>query len=135
VSAAAAPTVASPAPPAPSPPIPSKKLPDADLLAREAIVKNSYLKAIQRKVYEQHIYPRQAVIKKWEGQTKVGIHLAADGNVIDVVVEEKSDYPVLDEAALKMVKGLKPFPPLPDELRGKERTIIVPVQFTLPANS
>jgi TonB family protein len=129
---AKAPVVAAPSPP--PAPVQPKKLPDTELLAREANLLVSYSQDIKRKVDEQKRYPKRALDAGWQGTTKVRVHLAADGSVMDVVVEEKSEHAVLDEAALKMVKNLKPFPPLPDELRGKERTIVVPIQFRI-ANS
>lgn len=132
---ARAPVIATPTPPsAPVQVAVPKQLPDAAALAREDSLLVSYTQDLKRKVDEQKRYPKRALDAGWQGVTKVRVHLAADGSVMEVGVEEKSEHSVLDDAALKMVKNLKPFPPLPDALRGKERTIIVPIQFRI-ANS
>jgi TonB family protein len=110
---------------------PTPKLSDSATLLRDETLLVSYTQDIKRKVDELKRYPKRALEAGWQGITRVRVHLAADGSVLDVAVEEKSEHSVLDEAALKMVKSLKPFPPLPDALRGKEHTIIVPIQFRI----
>ena len=73
------------------------------------------------------LYPRIAVMRKWQGKTVVEMQLAADGSVTRMIVAESSGKEVLDEAALKMVKKSLPLPKPP---RGV-RTVKIPVVFRL----
>jgi TonB family protein len=42
-----------------------------------------------------------------------------------------SGHDVLDQQALVMARGLSPWPLPPDELREREITVLVPVEFRL----
>jgi TonB family protein len=107
--------------------LPPERPPSSD----EGTLLQSYRAEISRQLDQQRFYPKRALDAGWQGTTKVRVHLTADGDVLNVAVEETSGHAVLDDAALKMVKNLRPFPPMPEALRGKERTIILPLQFRI----
>ena len=49
-------------------------------------------------------YPRQALMRNWTGKVILRVHVAADGSVGSVSVQESSGHDILDEAAVDAVK-------------------------------
>jgi len=94
---------------------------------KEESVPETYQQSATRAVMRHMRYPRVAVMRNWQGTTVVEIELSVDGEVIQVVVAESSGYKVLDDAALKMVRGSLPLPEPPHGVR----TLTVPVAFRL----
>ncbi|UCH48277.1 MAG: TonB family protein [Betaproteobacteria bacterium] len=115
VAPAPAPVVAAPIPPAPV------------LEAIAPSVLEAYRQAISQEIMRHMLYPRVAVMRKWQGKTVVEMQLAADGSVTRMIIVESSGREVLDEAALKMVKKSLPLPKPPPGVRA----VKVPVVFRL----
>ncbi|OAM52290.1 hypothetical protein A7981_02030 [Methylovorus sp. MM2] len=76
-------------------------------------------------------YPRMAQMRGWEGEVTIEIQINGNGDIISTKVIHSSNYAVLDQQALEMVKKSLPLPPPPDTLRGRAFTIIVPIPFKL----
>ncbi len=76
-------------------------------------------------------YPEQALERGWEGSVLLRVKVSANGSPETVTVKQSSGRNVLDNAALKTVKGWK-FSPA---LKGKtpvEGWVDVPLHFKLP---
>lgn len=69
-------------------------------------------------------YPRQAILKGWEGETLVKVSINRDGEVEDITVLRSSGYGVLDEAVMKVLKGWR-------FEKGKARQLQIPFRFLL----
>jgi periplasmic protein TonB len=91
----------------------------------------SYGQTLSRLLARNQNYPRLAQIRHWEGMVRLRVVVAKKGTVASVVITQSSGYDVLDERAVEMVKGASPLPELPEGLRGREFSIIVPVMFRL----
>jgi protein TonB len=76
------------------------------------------------------IYPETARRAGWEGRVTVRVEVSADGVPISVAVEKSSGYGVLDQAALRAVKGWR-FQPRTMGGLAMAGTVDVPVNFTL----
>jgi protein TonB len=70
-------------------------------------------------------YPGIALRNKYTGTVMIEMRVDESGNVTSAEVQKSSGYPVLDEAALKVVKSRWRFPP------GAERWLVWPCQFKL----
>lgn len=92
---------------------------------------NSYEKSLSDLIRRQEKYPDRAKRQGWQGTAVVGLSLSADGKVTDIAIIESSGRDILDEAALNMVRRASPLPRAPEGLRGKERTVRVPIVFKL----
>jgi protein TonB len=118
-----------PPPPTPAPaprvqaPLPVPTL-DANVLREYGAVVSSV-------VAKKKVYPRMALMRRWQGTTDLKLQIAADGNVKALSVAHSSGFDILDEQAVKMVKDAMPLPGLPDALRGREFAIDIPVVFRL----
>jgi periplasmic protein TonB len=137
------PTVQPPAPPvvaatvqpppavaAPTPvhPVAPKAQPES---VRELALVQKYKDSISTLIRNHENYPLVAKRRGWEGTTVVGLTLALDGTVKSISVIESSGRDILDEAALTMVRQAAPLPRAPEELRGQERMVRVPIVFKL----
>lgn len=78
-------------------------------------------------------YPRGAMEKGWHGKVEVRVIVSPFGNFRSVTVKTSSGHQILDNEALKIVRGAQRARDLtvPDALRGKEFTVDVPVIFDL----
>ncbi len=76
------------------------------------------------------IYPETARRAGWEGRVTVRVEVSADGSPISVALEKSSGYGVLDQAALRAVKGWR-FQPRTMGGVAMAGTVDVPVNFTL----
>jgi protein TonB len=75
-------------------------------------------------------YPERARRAGWEGRVTVRVEVSADGSPISVALEKSSGYGVLDQAALRAVKGWR-FQPRTIGGVTMAGTVDVPVNFTL----
>ncbi len=75
-------------------------------------------------------YPREAIRRRLEGAVKLRVQIGLDGHVLSVVVAESSGYAMLDESALKAIRGWTFSPRLQDGERVPSSALI-PVRFHL----
>jgi periplasmic protein TonB len=129
------PPVAAPPPPQahvePPPPTPAPRVQTPPAPTLDASVLREYGAVVSNVVAKKKVYPRMALMRRWQGTTELKVQIAADGNVKALSVAHSSGFDILDEQAVKMVKDAMPLPGLPDALRGREFAIDIPVAFRL----
>jgi protein TonB len=106
--------------PAPTPAPPS----EADLLG--------YRGMLEARLLRQRRYPRAARRMQMEGEAVVLVRVLPSGALAGpgrVIVS--SDFEVLDDEALRMVRAAAPFPPLPAGFREPWLEVEVPIDFSL----
>lgn len=121
------------------PPVAAPAVPNASAVAKaepsaERTLTNSYEKSLSDLIKRHERYPDRARRQHWEGTVVVALSLSADGKVTNISVVESSGREILDEAALEMVRRASPLPRAPEGLRGKERSVRVPIAFKLAAS-
>lgn len=77
-------------------------------------------------------YPTRAIEAGWRGTTELRISVAAGQPVPAVQVIKSSGYPVLDEAALEMLRLALPATTVPATLRERSFAVELPIVFDLP---
>jgi protein TonB len=88
--------------------------------------KDKILSAIHQAAY----YPKAALRDKYHGEVAVAFTLARDGSIMSLGIEKKSGSPILDEAALQIIrKAAEKFPCFPDALTGGKVSYVVPIVF------
>jgi protein TonB len=111
-----------PAPPAPAPVVAP---------AIDGKVLHDYGALVSGAVAKKKVYPRLALMRRWQGTAVLKLQVAPDGSLRSVNLLQSSGFDVLDEQAVKMVKDAMPLPNLPDALRGRDFAIDIPVAFKL----
>jgi protein TonB len=122
----AQPPVAAPVPPAV--PAPSAAAP-TDALARQ--LTKTYSQQISTQIKRYQRYPIIAQRRGWEGTAEVLLKIAPDGRVTEVALGKSTGRDVLDREAMEMVRRAFPLPQAPQQLRGRELSVTVPIIFRL----
>ncbi len=68
-------------------------------------------------------YPVEARRRNISGELTLDVAIAANGTVYDIQIVTSSGYPVLDDAAMRIVRLAAPFPPFLDDMK-KEADIL-----------
>jgi protein TonB len=97
----------------------------------DASVLREYGAVVSGAVAKKKVYPRLALMRRWQGTADLKLQIAADGNLKSLTVAHSSGFEILDDQAMKMVRDSMPLPTLPDALRGREFAIDIPVAFKL----
>jgi periplasmic protein TonB len=124
-----APVAAPVPPPASPPPAALKKVPSVPAVESSLLL--TYGQSISKEIKRYQKYPPVAQRRGWEGTAEVLLQIAADGKVTSITLGKTSGRPVLDEEALNMVRKASPLPQAPQDLRGRELTVTVPIVFKL----
>jgi protein TonB len=118
---------------------PVAELPPTEVAARPLIegfdtgLLDAYRLALIDAAKRYKRYPVQAMERGWQGRVEIRVVIGADGMIKRTLVKTSSNYHILDDQALEMVKRGKPFTQVPPALRGWEFTVDVPVIFELRA--
>lgn len=92
---------------------------------------DDYLDEVQRWIARFRTYPDAAKKEKQEGTVSIGFKFARDGTVLDAWIEKSSGFPLLDDAALKMIHAASPIPKVPDSYKGETLTLVMPERFRI----
>ena len=92
---------------------------------------DEYLEKLRRWLAKYKQYPQAAIDKKEEGKVIVGFTLKRDGTVLTAWIERSSGTPLLDDAALAMMRRASPVPPVPDRYKGSELKLAMPVDYSI----
>jgi protein TonB len=133
------PVAAAPVQPAPvAVPVPPPVPPQPAALKKEPFVLNveprllqMFGQSISKEIKRYQKYPPLAQRRGWEGTAEVLLQIAADGKVSSITLGKSSGRSVLDDEALNMVRRASPLPQAPQNLRGRELTVTVPIVFKL----
>jgi periplasmic protein TonB len=92
----------------------------------------NYRLALAREARRYKRYPPQAIEAGWAGTVELRVSVRIGNATQTAELTKASGYPVLDEAALEMVRRALPATPLPAALQGQTFAIGLPVVFELP---
>ncbi|MCG6967445.1 MAG: TonB family protein [Chromatiaceae bacterium] len=119
--------VAAAAPVAVAPVVADRPLPVAVAVEE----RQHYLAALAAQINRSKFYPRASRRLGEEGLVVVHFVIQRNGELTDLQVMESSGSPRLDEAALKTLRRVTPFRPIPGRLGRDEWPISVPISFKL----
>jgi len=100
-------------------------------VAVDVEAKQHYLAALAVQINRRKFYPRASRRLGEEGQVVVHFVIQRNGELTDLRVTESSGSSRLDEAALKTVRRVTPFKPIPAGLGTDRWPISVPITFSL----
>jgi periplasmic protein TonB len=92
---------------------------------------DDYLERLRRWLNKYKRFPEEAQKQKQHGQLVVSFTILRDGTVRDPHVERSSGFPLLDDAALQMLRDASPVPPLPEKYRAPQVAVDLPVEFSI----
>ena len=118
-------------PEAPATPGPAAEKYSAE--AAETALLEKYRLALIDAVKRYRRYPIHAMEKGWQGRVEIRLVVGSNGAIKSALVKRSSNYQILDDQALDMVKKGTGPEPIPSALRGREFTLDIPVIFELQA--
>ncbi|HXY89556.1 MAG TPA: TonB family protein [Xanthobacteraceae bacterium] len=92
---------------------------------------SSYQAEVLAHLQHYRLYPPEARSRGIVGMALVHFALAANGGVISASLARSSGAPILDDAALSMVRRASPFPPIPPGLGRARMDFAAPIRFDL----
>ena len=97
----------------------------------------NYINQMNRWLAQHQGYPMAAKKEKQEGTVRVAFTIDRLGTVLRRSIETSSGYPLLDDAALKVLDDASPLPPVPDDFApGRAQlSLVKPIDFTLITNT
>lgn len=91
-----------------------------------------YRLALAREARRYKRYPAQAIEAGWAGTVELRVSVRTGSTTQVAELTKPSGHPLLDEAALEMVRRALSVTPLPPALQGQTFAIGLPVVFELP---
>jgi protein TonB len=126
---AAPPAAASVTPLAETAPGPSIEAPtEAPTLSADGLRRYRLSLATQARRFKR--YPAQALAAGWSGTAEIRLMVASDGQG-EATLSRSSGYAVLDRAAQTMIEQSAQHTPVPEALRGKAFSVVLPVLFDI----
>lgn len=96
----------------------------------EVSIEARYLYELRKLLERKKVYPQMAKVMGYSGTVKLEFIIDRNGAIKDLRVLE-SAYPVLGQAAEKLVRSIEGLKPFPQELARSELKIEVPVQYSI----
>ncbi len=94
-------------------------------------LQQDYLADLVSAIHRNKYYPRNARRRAEQGTVVVGFTIERDGSLSEIGVRRSSGIRRLDDAALKTLRKLTPFRPIPVALKRDRWPISVPIEFRL----
>ena len=112
-------------------PTPPTQIPHVSRAADNAGIRTGYLQRCRSLIEHYKEYPVMARRGMVEGTVVIKGALGRDGLLRRCIVTKTSGSSLLDNAALRAVRSVERFPPVPPELHGDELVFELPVSFRL----
>jgi protein TonB len=94
-----------------------------------------YLEVVRKYLQAYVIYPREAVFRHVQGVVIIHFVSDRDGNLVSFDVANSSGHPVLDDAALALMKQAQKIPPIPSDLHAGKLNADIPIAYVFTATS
>lgn len=91
--------------------------------------KETYKAYVKKRIAAKKIYPLKARAQGQTGNVKIQLVILPDGNLESAEIVQKSEYELLNDAALLAVKKAAPFKKMTDKIQKQEYTFTL--EFTL----
>jgi protein TonB len=93
-----------------------------------------YLSQLSVWLGQYKTYPPELKKRKIQGIVTVKFGIRRNGEIFAASVKTSSGQPALDDAALQMLAGASPLPPLPTSIKKEEIHLVIPIEYSLITN-
>ena len=97
----------------------------------------TYIQELYQWLAKHRTYPPIAKKSKQEGTVLLAFTVNRQGDISESSIKKSSGYPLLDEAAIRMLEKASPLPPVPDDFypNRNQLPLVMPIEFSLITNS
>lgn len=99
--------------------------------SNKIMIKNDYLLKLREKIENNKIYPTKAKKLKQQGNVIVSFEITKSGYIKKVSLKDACPYSRLNSAAIKLLKDISRFEPIPKELEKNTWAIEVPISYSI----
>ncbi|MFT7880502.1 MAG: energy transducer TonB [Sulfurimonas sp.] len=96
--------------------------------------RENYFSTVWKMIERKKRYPSVAKKMHQEGVVHLSFTIGKDGRIRNIGLAKKSPYRRLNNAALRILKEIGSFPPIPKKLKKSSLSIIVPVRYKIKLN-
>ncbi len=104
---------------------------EVDFSVAEALAMRDYTPMVVQQIYRKISYPSRAIDRGYEGTVRMAIVVDKTGALESATVAQRSEYSLLNKAAIRATEQAAPFPELPAALNTDQFEITVPITFKL----
>jgi len=98
---------------------------------KQKAIKNAYLAKVRRTIEQHKKYPRTAKRMRQQGVVYVKFTISRNGKVHHIRLVKKCLHSKLNKAALKILKEIGAFAPIPKELKESTLSLTVPIRYKI----
>lgn len=91
--------------------------------------KESFIAGLYEVLNENKRYPKMAKRRKLEGVCEVSFTLTKNGHIKDVFLKKACGHSILDSAALKVVRSVEFYKPVPDSVSLTPLHLNIPIKY------
>ncbi len=92
---------------------------------------SSYFGKLKAWLYQHKKYPVSAKKQRQQGTVTVTFSIDRGGRLQTARITESSGHPLLDKAALDLLRTASPMPRIPDSMAQENLVITLPIEYTL----
>lgn len=97
----------------------------------DAEIKEEYMAGLYRVLSMNKHYPKMAKRRHLEGVAHIHFRLQKNGRLTDISLHKGCKHRSLNKAALKLVRGIESYKPIPDEVSRVAMNIKIPITYSL----
>lgn len=94
-------------------------------------IENAYLSKVRRSIERRKKYPKSAKRAKQQGTVRVRFTINANGSIRNISLVGGTPYAKLNKAALKILRRIGSFAPIPKKLGKRSLTVTVPIRYKI----
>ncbi len=94
-------------------------------------VNRSYAALLAAHLNKHRHYPISSRHRGEEGVVTLYLEINRNGKIIEARISDRSTFPALNEAALRIIEKAKPFPSFPKEMPQSQIAVRIPISFRL----
>ncbi len=98
---------------------------------KQKSIKNHYLAKVRKMIEQRKKYPKAAKRMRQEGVVKVKFTIGKNGVIRNIRLAGKCSYMKLNKAAMKILKKIRAFAPIPKELSERYLSLTVPIRYKI----
>lgn len=90
----------------------------------------AYVMELRHFIEKQKFYPRKAARLKQTGEVEIDVEIDQFGHFVSVDIKKASRFSSLNSAAIKLLKEISKFKPLPQKM-GEKITLSIPLKYQM----
>lgn len=100
----------------------------------DAELKADYMAGLYKMLSQNKHYPKMAKRRHLEGTAYIHFKLLKNGKLEEIYLAQACGHKSLDRAALKLVRSIESYKPIPDEVSKIALNIKIPINYSLKEN-